>query len=73
MWLKMFQLSYSNFTILTCQEPMTMLSYCYVATDVSLEFSSNFRTLPDDVTAHARQDSRQRHLEVAGVVVLTEE
>ena len=46
---------------------------CHVATDISPEFSSNFRTLPDDITAHARQDSRQRHLEVTGVVVLTEE
>ena len=46
---------------------------CHVATDVSPEFSSNFRTLPDDVTVHARQDSRQRHLEVTGVVVLTVE
>ena len=31
------------------------------------EFSSTFRTLPDDVTAHARQDSRERRLEVTGV------
>ena len=29
--------------------------------------SSSFRTLTDDVSAHARQDSRQRRLEVMRV------